>query len=609
MCTDALKLLKKLVDEGATLEGEGLTERHRSHLASELDALRSRGARCVMSSQPTRRGMRRGTALNRQPPLANEDHSSPLHSLHSGVSNTSTISNDSSDAIFAGLRKGENRFLTLADVPAAVEIVNRLVTLKGAGVLRELPAICADDGFNEVQRMIQETMWAFALDTVWLVENMIQVMRPLPDLLEQPLGAILAAQWPSHESKGKSDAESTPVDSAGAPPTNPFIFKIGDAVVVDPLLRRSPPPPQPSDHEVFTYLLEGNLFSTLRDYGVTASVALIYNCLACKPVIVCGDDVDEVLTAMRVASTFVPGLFQSRGERLGVGLLPFEQSAGKSRVTYEHLERYAVIGCPVGAILDEKQHPILGRAFVWHVQGSRQGDRRRRDAPRCRTIAFHGATYDVSKPLTTAAQAAERMGHADPFDAGLVPPVGSATGLLVEVADLLGLRTDRNEELALTNYLRLTIKRVFLDLGMMAACVLNSLLLDAQNKSHATASGYLTSSAGESPMVVGRRPTPGAGGGSSLTSIPPSMHAWPAAPPVSNNSIGNTSMVTPSSLGSNGPLYVPHRYPFVITEHDVRRILRVQYGYNSVHKDDVSIVTSMVHRMATLSAEYEVSTK
>lgn len=598
-CVDALEVLSRRLAKDEVIEG--LTDRNRNGIKSELEALRSR---VIRSAPPRAVRARRGTALNRTLDEAPVPDSFEFAMADLRTNSSLVLSPHTSPLLDEKL--AEDR----VPLDVALDIVHRLVTTKGCGVLRSLSDICATNGFDDAQAMIQRTMWAFALDTVWLMENMIQVMRPLPDLLEQPLGDILAAQWPTHAATERADDLN--VDSPI--PSNPFILKIGDCVVVDPYLRRSPPAPQASEHELFTYLLEGNLYSVLREYGTQPALALMFNALACRPVVVCGEDEGEVLQAMRLASTFVPGIFQSRDKQtLMVGVLPFS-SAQKVRVTYEHLERYAVTGCPVHAILDEKtQKPFLPSAFVWHVQSSTLPSGRGKNTQRSRTVAFYGPTYNVAKPPPSSERTAERMSYADPTDPSLSLP-SQATGLLTEVHDLLALRpSTRGEEHSLTNYLRLTLKRIFLDYGTMAANVLNSLLIDAQRHHQVILSGYFNSSVNGSPVAAPApkaKTSPATVAASSLNSPPQQSQPWPTG--VSNTSI-TSSMATipsPATLISNGhPVYIQHKWPFVLTEQDVKSMLKYQHGYAALHADDILIVTNLVQRMAILCAEYEPGRK
>jgi hypothetical protein len=80
----------------------------------------------------------------------------------------------------------------------------------------------------------------------------------------------------------------------------------------------------------------------------------MFNALRCVPVVVCGAAEEEVLDAMRVAATFVPGLYQSTRAKLEMALLPFpsKPSEPSRRVTFDDIDRYAVVGCHTSSILD-----------------------------------------------------------------------------------------------------------------------------------------------------------------------------------------------------------------------------------------------------------------
>ncbi|CUG26932.1 Hypothetical protein, putative [Bodo saltans] len=567
----------------------GLTERHRNGLQGELEALSQRVRRAKKKVQapppakPAKRGPLGGFGEETSP-LSGDSFENDLQNLRANGSLTYSFCNTS----FANLAAP----LSVTD-EEAVDIADRLITLKGTKVLRPLEVVCGDD-YVRVEDKIGRALFAFSMDTVFLLEHMTQMMQPLPRLFEQRIGEGMACHWPANDAE---PVANDPVNLNGSlgedTNTNRFFLKIGDFIAVDPKLRRDPPQIPANQHTEFSWLSEGRLFATLREFGVHEIVTVMFHALACRPIIVCGEDEEDVLEAMRIASTFVPGVLQSGRDRFGVGVMPFD-ATGKVRVTYEHLEKYAVIGCHPSSILyteDRATRRYLSAPCVWHIHTySTAPQLTGKKGGRSRTIKVYGHPYTLQvKPTVQPQQTAEKL-HQDPFDR-FMSSITYTPPLLLEVFDLLSQRITRpKEEDALSHYLRLTLKRIFVDYASMAACVLHSLMDDVQAARRSSASGYFqgsgsTTSQMTSPQqpLSSRKPTNTSFSGSTST-LPAGLFPTTPNPGIQASPVvGNASFTSVAASVVNGvvvaaPQHTAHKFPYVVTECDVRQILTFRHG-------------------------------
>ena len=600
---DAVEKAKLVLDSSTpTALTERITDRHRNAIGAELEALRARFLRLpglapippspnlLSSTAASSEVRRRKTTMTRlaQTALGTPDE---VGTMRAGGGGGGIQPSSSFDARVAELRNSSlssDSFVSPVSDDEIVEILDALITKKGTGELRTLRDLCGFDEFEKSSNQMRRTVWTFSQDTVWLMENVLQVMMPLARVLERPLGELLTANWTwadsrSHsgtpsESRGSHSAgikEDVPQTTVRLPrqPPDAFYFKIGDCLVVEPSLRMTPPFPPMNSLTAFTMIHEEGFFHALKEHGVTSILTVIFNALRCVPIIVCGDDAEDVAMAMRIAATFVPGLFQSKQNWLQAAMCNFPM---KHRVAPEHLLRYALIGCPTEAILFDGK-PIYPSACVWQVQKAQRD--KKGALVKGRTANIFGSPYNV---LARAAME-HRAGPAafvDPFGLDAVHiPFG--VGLLHEVHDILNIKsTSPAEEMALSNFLRLTVKRIFLEYGTMAALVMQSLVHEAHMASRPSLnSGHFNNN--------------------SITSPDHNLRA--------SHLSFNSSMSTVLSSGHvvSGPPVYSHKTPYVMCENDVRGVLETHHGYHQLHTDDVTIVTGMLGRLMSLAHEYE----
>lgn len=628
---DALERAKAAIEDTATNSSENaaltsrITDRHRSALGSELDALKARVLRLpelaaalaagpavaatpTSTTAPRRKTMTKlaqtmGGASNPTSPeevLNSTSAGGILHGRQPSASFESRVAELRNSSLNASSDSGYvYRPVTDDEV---IDTLDALITKKGIGELRTLAVVCGFDAFETATQQIRRTVWTFSQDTVWLMENVLQVMMPLARVLERPLGELLTANWtwtdahssagtpseggrgsgaqptrfPTDDKKSPAAAAAPAVPASHSPPNAAFYFKIGDCLVVEPSLRLTPPFPPMNSLTAFTMIHEETLFQALKEHGVAPMLAVMFSALRCVPIVVCGDDVEDVASAMRIAATFVPGLFQSASKGIGAAMCNFPM---KHRVAPEHLLAHALIGCPSDAILFEGKPIYPAACAVWHVQKAVRD--RKGLLVKSRTATLFAQPYNVAGK-GQAEHRAVPAAFVDPFGLDAVHvPVG--VGLLHEVHDILTIRsTSPAEGMALSNFLRLTLKRVFLEYGTMAALAMQSLVHDTHLKSCPSLnSGHIISNTSIT--------TPGGGIGTSAIRI----------------SFSNVSMTTVYGPGGLGPVLHSHHTPHVITEGDVRTILETQHGYHQLHNDDVSIVTGMLGRMMALALEFE----
>jgi hypothetical protein len=594
---DALERAKSVLDDKASALASRITDRHRSALQAELEALKARVFRlpdlaAALAAGPAVPPTPGGSTTGRKKTItklaqttmgATPDEAQPGAAIARQLSasfecRVAELRNNSS-------LSGDSYVYTPVSDDEVIDILNALITKKGTGELRPLMDVCGAEEFDRATNQIRRTVWTFSQDTVWLMENVLQVMMPLARVLERPLGELLTANWtwteshssaatPSEGGRG-SGADPKPVKpSSPHSPQDAFYFKIGDCLVVEPSLRLTPPFPPMNSLTSYTMIHEETLFHALKEHGVSPILTVMFNALQCVPIVVCGDDVEDVASGMRIAATFVPGLFQSEQRRLDAAMCNFPM---KHRVAPEHLLRYALIGCPTEAILFDGK-PIYPAACVWHVQKAVRD--KKGFLVKSRTANVFGAPYNISGK--GAEHRAVPAAFVDPFGLDAVHiPVG--VGLLHEVHDILSIRgTSASEEMALSNFLRLTIKRVFLEYGTMTALVMQSLVYDAHMASRPTLnSGHFNNN-------------------NSITS--PALDGQGSAIRMSFNSVSMATVYGPQVAG---PVLYTHRIPHVVTEADVRGLLEGQHGYHQLHNDDVTIVAGMLGRMMSLAQEFE----
>lgn len=343
-----------------------------------------------------------------------------------------------------------------------LELVHHLIEVKGSGVLRDLKELCGSDVYDNVMRRMTLALELFGQSTIWLMEIVTQLMRPLPRLMEEVLTSCFD--------------ESENLDSQ-------FFLRIGDFVAVDPLLRiDSQLPLFPDRAQRRTALHDEELFHILRERQPANVVNVAFNALRCCPIIVCGTDKAEIVMAMRIAATFIPGIWQT--PQLQTALLGFEGvvvSKPPFRLTMNELMHFTLIGCPTSAVIDPStKAPIFSDVLVWevnkpdpkkgyikdvvHCQRKYATDRRR--APASASAIVAGANAAVGG-------VAEGVGAA--LAGGSTGGSFATSGLLTELFELLSVRSPVNseEDFCLTDYTRLLLKRIFSEYAGMAALAMH----------------------------------------------------------------------------------------------------------------------------------------
>jgi hypothetical protein len=225
------------------------------------------------------------------------------------------------------------------------------VTKRGAEVLRPVRAMYEwrpEYSYGDVQRLFNRSIETLPMDSVWLTEHFISTMIPMSELLQRNLEQIFGEG------------------------TDRLQFRIGEYTAVDPAVEQWRVPvcghyPSLLDTKEMSVLRSDLLYPTLAAFGGHAVLNVAYNALKGVPIIVCGRSIATVLEAIRVAVLFVPGFGQSR-TAYQVGLIPFEKGEGSTtRVNAEHVMRNAIVGCHVDCVLSEDETPYLGNVCIWKI--------------------------------------------------------------------------------------------------------------------------------------------------------------------------------------------------------------------------------------------------
>lgn len=314
----------------------------------------------------------------------------------------------------------------------AVPMIEALIGSRGEVPLRSIEEICGEGFSAAFVKYVNDALSIFSYEPSWIVENAVQSMKPLPRLMDEPIGNFVRMMAQTAQEK----AQEKPTQQAHM--TEQYNFYIGDCCAVDTKPLNFPQMGK-SSHKIITDLNDDpcgvKLYELFRRYKKELR-QLVFHTLACVPVIICGSKRDVVEEAMCVAAMFVPGLLQSNRPRFQLGYLEVQPSE-HTRVSPLDLEQFAVIGCPTSAALD-KGSPFLPGAFVWHVEQK-------------------GAT------LTINSYAPSRTTEGN----------DRSSSFLNELFDeALNTAADEQDKDSLSAYIRLLLKRTFFEIGTAAALVI-----------------------------------------------------------------------------------------------------------------------------------------
>lgn len=310
----------------------------------------------------------------------------------------------------------------------AVTIAHRLTTQKGSATLRSIPEIynryeCHFGDYRDVVHRIERAIGLLSLPADILIDQLSETMQTLPTLMSRGFSSIVSFKPPSH-----------------------FRLRIGGFVAADPHVDRWQEVAEgvggsmPRVEHLTPFEAE-DLYDRVLPFGEHTIVNIAFHALRGAPIVVCGSNVPRVLEAMQIASMFVPGLAQSR-RHYQVGFVPFNDTA---RVTADDVIQNAVIGCPPRAILDGNGVPYLGNVVVWAI------GTRRETAGKQTSEAIESTLYG------SCYSALEGRG-----------------GLLEDLFSLIRVGPVAAQQ-PMSNYLKLTLSRLFVELSTMASLVLYSI--------------------------------------------------------------------------------------------------------------------------------------
>lgn len=347
------------------------------------------------------------------------------------------------------------------------------VTKRGAETLRSVRSMFEwrqDQSYAEVQRLFNRSIETLPMDSVWLTEHFISTMLPAADLLQRNLEQIF----------GETTARMQ--------------FRIGEFAAVDPAVEEWRVPvsghfPPITDTKDMSILRSDFLYPTLAAFGAHAVLNVAYNALRGIPVIVCGRSIATVLEAIRVVTMFVPGFGQSK-TAYQVGLIPFEKGDGRTRVNAEHVMRNAVVGCHVDCMLSEDETPYLGNVCIWKIE-QRQCTKEKSADRYFLESSVIGQRYGGDAPCSPISL--DRNGNVE-TEALPAAVAGKSNGyMLEEIGNVLSPQysssdrphaamvvRDEAHSHPLSNYLRLTLTRIFIELAAMASLMLHEIRATAR---------------------------------------------------------------------------------------------------------------------------------